>query len=65
MWICIYEGFSTMVLLLKKFDLGIDLDLSTVFSVSVIWVDLELSNDLTVSVLLILGVSTVLLNACD
>ena len=36
----------------------------TVFSVSVIWVNLYLYNDLTVSVLLLLGVSTVLLDAC-
>ena len=33
------------------------------FSVSVILVDLDLSNDLTVLVLLVLGVSTVLLGA--
>ena len=34
--ICISEGFSLLVLLLKYFDLGIDPNLPTLFSVSVI-----------------------------
>ena len=59
LWIFISEGFSMLVLLLEWFDLGIDLDSYTVFYVSVIWIDLDSSNDLTVSVLLILGVPTV------
>ena len=37
----------------------------TVFSVSVFSVDFDLYNDLTLSDLLPLGVSTVLLDACD
>ena len=53
-------GFSILVILFEWFDLEIDLDLSTVFYVSVFWVYLDLSNGLTVSVL-----STVLLDACD
>ena len=60
----ISEGFSILLLLLDKLFIGIDLDLFTVFSVSVIWVDLDVSNNLNVSVLLLLGVSTVLLDAC-
>ena len=39
LWISISEGFSILVLLLDKLVLGIVLDLSTVFSVSVLWVD--------------------------
>ena len=54
-----------MVLLLDKLVLGIDLDLSNMFSVSVILVYLDLSIDLTLSVLLLLVVSIVLLDACD
>ena len=61
----ISEGSSILLLLLDKLVLGIDLNLFTVFSVSVIWVDLDLYIDLSVSVLLLLGVSTVLLDACD
>ena len=57
-------GFSILVILLDKLVLGIFLDLSTVFSVSVLWLDLDLSNDLTLSYLLLLGVSTILLDAC-
>ena len=63
--ISIYEGFSILVILLDKLVRGIDLDLFTVFSVSVLWLYLDLSNDLPLSVLLLLGVSTVLLDACD
>ena len=36
LWISISEGFSILVLLLDKLVLGIVLDLSTVFSVSVL-----------------------------
>ena len=57
-----------MVLLLDKLVLEIDLDFFTVltlFFVSVILVDLYLSNDLILSDLLLLGASTVLLDACD
>ena len=57
--------FSILVLLLDKLVLGIELDLSTVFSMSVILEDIDLSIDLTLSVLLLLGVSTVLLDAFD
>ena len=66
--ISIYLGFSILVLLLDKKVLEIDPDLATVFtvfSVPVLWVDLDLSNNLTLSDLLLLGVSTVLLNACE
>ena len=63
LWICISEGFSILVLLLEYFYIGIYLDLYTVFSVSVILGKLDLSIDLTVSVLLLFGVSTVLLDA--
>ena len=65
LWISISEGFSILVLLLDKLVIGIDLDLFTVFYVSVLWVDIDLSIDLTFSVLLILGISTVLLDTCD
>ena len=65
LWISISEGFSILALLLDKLVLGKDLDLYTMFSVSVIWVDLNLYIDLTLSVLLLLGVSTVLLDACN
>ena len=61
----ISEVFSILVLLLDKLILGIYLDLSNMFSVSVILVYLDLSIDLTLSVLLLLGVSTFLLDACD
>ena len=54
-----------MVLLLDKLVLGIYPDLSTVFSVSVLWVDFNLYIDLTLSVLLLLGAYTVLLDAFD
>ena len=64
MQISISVGFSILLLLLDKLVLEIDLDLFTVFYVSVLWVDLDLSNDLTVSFLLLLGVYTVLLNVC-
>ena len=63
LWISIYQGFSIPVILLDKLVLGIDLNLLTVFSVSVLWVDLDLSNYLTFYELLLLGVSTVLLDA--
>ena len=66
--ISISEGFSILVLLLDKTVIEIDLYLATVFTVfylSVLWVDLDLSNDLTLSDLLLLGVSTVLLDAYD
>ena len=43
----------------------IDLDLSTVLTASVLRVDLDLYIDLTLSVLLLLGVSTVLFDGCD
>ena len=59
--ISISESFYILVLLLDKLVLGIDLDLSAVFSVSIIWVDLDLYIDLTLSFLLLLGVSTFLL----
>ena len=59
------EYFSILVLLLDKLVFGIDLNLSTVFSVSVFLVDVDLSNDLIVSFLWPWGVSTVLLDACD
>ena len=68
MKISIYDGLSIMVLLLDKLVLEIDLDFFTVltlFFVSVILVDLYLSNDLILSDLLLLGASTVLLDACD
>ena len=65
LWICISEDFSIPVLLSEIFDTGIDLDLSTVFCMSIIWADLDLSNGLTVSFLLLLGLSNVLLDACD
>ena len=65
LWISISKGFSILVLLLDKIFLITDLDLSTVLSVSVLWVDLDLSITLTFSVSLLLGVSTVLLDACD
>ena len=65
MQVSTYEGFSILVLSLDKLVFGIDLDLFTVFSMSVLWVDLDLSNDLTFSVLLLLGVSTVLLDTFD
>ena len=57
-----------MVIVLDKLVLEIDLDLFTVFtvfSVSVILLDLDLSNDLPFSYLLLLDVSTFLLDACD
>ena len=60
--ISIAVGFSIPILILKEQVCGIDLNLSTVFSVSVLQVDLDLSIDLILSVLLILGVSTVLLD---
>ena len=66
--ISIYEGFSILVLLLDKLVLEIDLDwfnLLTVFSMSIIRVELDLSNDLPLSYLLQLDVSTVLLDNCD
>ena len=47
--ISISEGFYSPLLLLNKSVLGIDLDLFTVFYVSVLWVELDLSNDLTFS----------------
>ena len=51
----IYEGFSIFLLLLDKLFLWIDLylfTLLTVFSESIIWVDLDLYIDLFLSVLL-------------
>ena len=63
--IFISEGFSILVLLLDKLVLTIDLDLSNVFSVSVFWLNLDLSIDLNLSVLLLLDVSTALLDAYD
>ena len=63
--IYIAVGFYILVLILDKLFLGIDLDLSTVFYVSVLLADLDLSIDLTLSVLLLLVVSTVILNAFD
>ena len=54
-----------MLLWLDKLVIVIDLGLFTMFSVSVILVDLDLYIDLTLSFLLILGVSTVLFDACD
>ena len=59
-------GFSILVILLDTLVLEKDLDLYTVFtmfSVSVLWVDLDLSNDLTLLDLLLMYVSTVLLDA--
>ena len=64
--ISIYGGFPILVILLDKLVFEIDLDLFTVLtgiSVSVIWVDLELSKYLPLSYLLLLDVSTVLLDA--
>ena len=55
-----FEGFSFLVTLLDKLVLEIDLDLFTVFFVSGLSVYLNLSNDLTFLVLLLLVVSTVL-----
>ena len=42
-----------------------DLDLFIVFPVSVLSIHLDFSNDLTLSVLLLLSVFTALLDACD
>ena len=56
-----------MALLLDKLVLRIDPDLFTfltVFSVSVLLVNLDLSNDLTLSDLLLLDLSTFLFDAC-
>ena len=61
-------GFPILVLLLDKLVLEIDLYLFTVFTifyVSFIWVDLDLSNDSTLSNILLLDVSTVFFYACD
>ena len=63
--ISISVEFSILVLILDKLVPGIDLDLSNVLTVSVLWVDLYLYIYLTVSVLLLLYASTVLLDACD
>ena len=63
--ISISVGFTILVLILDKLVPIIDPDWSTMLSVSAIWVDLDLSIDLNVSVLLLLDVSTVLLDACD
>ena len=66
--ISIYVGFYILLILLYKLVLGIYLDLFNVFNefyVSVIWVDPDLSNDLKLSYLLLLDVSTVLLDASD
>ena len=57
-------GVYILVLLLNKLFLEVEFDLSTVFSLSVFLLDLDLSNDFTWSVLLLLGVSNVLLDAC-
>ena len=65
LWISISEGFYILVILLDKLVLGIELDLFTVFSMPVIWIKLDLYIKLIVSVLLLLGVSTVLLDAYD
>ena len=68
MQISISEGFYILVHLLDKLVLEIDFDLLTVltvFCVSVLLVYLYLSNYLTFSDLLLLDVSTVLLDACD
>ena len=62
------EGLYILVLLLDKLVLEIDLDLFillTVFSMSVLWLDLDLSKDLPCSDLFLLDISTVLLGACD
>ena len=66
--ISISEGFSVLVLFSDK--LGIEIDshlftLLTVFSASVIWVDLDLSNYVSLSYFLMMGVSTFLLDACN
>ena len=45
--ISISKSFYILVLLLDKLGLGIYLDWSTVFSVSVLWVDFDLSIYLT------------------
>ena len=62
----IYVGFSILVILLDKLVLEIDLALFTVFNVFYVSVFLlypDLYNNLTLSGLLLLGVSTVLLDA--
>ena len=63
--ISISMGFYILLLILEKLVPVIDIVLDTVLTVSVIWVDLDLYIDLTFSVLLIWGVSSVLLDACD
>ena len=68
MRISISEGFYILVLLLDSLVLKIDLDLFTVllmFFLSFLWVYLNLYNDSPLSYLLLMDVSTVLLNACD
>ena len=47
LWISIPEVFPILVLILDKLVLGIYLDLFTLFSMSVFFVDLDLSIDLT------------------
>ena len=62
------DGFSILVLRPDKLvdDIEPDLfSLLTVFYASVFWVELDLFNDLRLSDLLLLDVSTILLNACD
>ena len=57
--------YSVLVLILDKLVPGIDLHLSTLLTVSVHLPYLDLSIDLTLSVLLLLDVSNVLFDACD
>ena len=62
------DGFSILVLRPDKLvdDIEPDLfSLLTVFYASVFWVELDLFNDLRLSDLLLLDVSTILLDACD
>ena len=65
--ISIYLGFSILVLFWYKLADEIDLDLFTAFNmsyVSVLWVDLDLSNDLPLSGLLMVYLYFFLLDAC-
>ena len=66
--ISISFGFSILVLFSDKLADGIDLDLFTnftVYSVSVLLVDLDLPNDLPLSDLLLLDLSIFILDAYD
>ena len=68
MLISISECFYILLLFPGELVLETELDLFTlltVFSVSVIWVDINLTNDLPLSYLLLLDVYTFLLDACD